>query len=285
MCRLIVNADDLGYTPGVDRAIASLHGAGALSSATAMATGKSLPQVAADLPGTLGLGCHVMLVDGAPVSPPRSISTLTPGGVFRPTLGRFMAALFAGRIRDREMEQEAVAQIRSLQNRGFRLTHMDTHKHTHLFPRVLRPLLRAALQCGVSAIRNPFEPPWAQAVSHEAGLVRRMEVQALSIFRKEFFREVNRAGLRTTAGALGVLATGVLDAEALDRLLGALQKHGDPDACYELVCHPGFHDAALDAARTRLRAERERERTALLKIIPQWTGPGAPHRLVSFADL
>ena len=285
MCRLIVNADDLGYTPGVDRAIMSLGKAGALSSATAMAGGKSLSATVADLPRTFALGCHVVLVDGAPTSPPESIPTLLQGEVFRPTLGRFAASLLAGRICDQEIETEAIAQIRALQSRGLRLTHLDTHKHTHLFPRVLRPLLRAALQCGIKAVRNPFEPPWARAATPGAGLVRRVEVKALGIFRDEFLREVNRAGLRTTAGAVGVLATGVLNGEVLNRLLWALQKNSAPDACYELVCHPGFHDAALDGERTRLRRERELERAALLEIIPRWTASGGPHRLVSFADL
>ena len=90
--------------------------------------------------------------------------------------------------------------------------------------------------------------------------------------------------MRTTDGALGVLATGTLDADALERLLEACAEYGKPGECYELVCHPGFHDAALDALPTRLRAEREWERAALLAVLPRWTGAGRL-RLQTFADL
>ncbi len=285
MSRLIANADDLGYTAGVDRAVFALAQAAALSSATAMARGASLEESLPQRPDRLAVGCHVVLVDGEPSSPAHEVPSLLREASFRPTLGSFVLDLGRGRIRGADIEREAIAQIRSLQARGLRLTHVDTHKHTHLFPQVLRPLLRAALACGIGAIRNPFEPEWARAATLGAPFARRLQLNLLSLYRGQFLREVERAGMRTTSGALGVLATGTLDAPTLERLLSALERHGSPEDCCELVCHPGFHDAALDAARTRLRAERERERAALLEVLPRWTGPGGPHRLVSFADL
>ena len=285
MGRLIVNADDLGYTPGIDRAVFALHAAGAVSSATAMATGASLPTAQGRIPRGLGVGCHIILVDGSPAAPPGAVPSLLQGDRFHPTLSRFLLALERGQICDREIEVEAVAQIRSLQAAGVRLTHVDTHKHTHIFPRVLRPLLRAALGCGISAIRNPFEPSWSCAVTLDAPPMRRMQVSLLRCFRQGFLSEVRRAGLRTTGGALGVLGTGVLDAALLERLLTELEQHGHAAETYELVCHPGFHDAALDAQPTRLRAEREQERAALLGVMPRWTGSGGAHRLITFADL
>ncbi len=288
MSRLIVNADDLGYTPGVDRAILALHASEALSSATMMASGASHRQSAALLPERKPwVGCHVVLVDGVPSAPAGAVpSLLCPAGtgMFRPKLGRFVRDLLAGRIRDGEIEAEAIAQIRSLQALGLTVTHVDTHKHTHLFPRVLRPLLRAALQCGIRAIRNPFEPAWARSATRAAPLTRRVEVALLAQFRAGFLREVERAGLRTTAGALGVLATGTLGAASIEALLRALAQHGAPGDTYELVCHPGFHDQALDQMPTRLRAAREVERQALLEVIPRWTGQSGPHALVSFAE-
>ena len=51
-----------------------------------------------------------------------------------------------------------MAQIERVQQAGILLSHVDTHKHAHMFPVVLRPLLRAAKACGISAVRNPFEP-------------------------------------------------------------------------------------------------------------------------------
>ncbi len=250
-----------------------------------MATAASSGALGAQVEEGPGIGCHVVLVDGTPAAPETAIPSLLQAGRFRPSLGRFVADLERGRIRDREIEEEAVAQIRRLQGLGVRLTHVDTHKHTHMFPRVLRPVLRAAFRSGIYAVRNPFEPAWARAATAGAPILRRLQLRLLPVYRRSFLKEVDRAGMATTGGALGVLATGTLGAEQLEALLQAAARHGEPEECYELVCHPGFHDAALEAQPTRLRAERERERRALLEVVPRWTGPEGPHRLVNFGEL
>jgi len=265
--RLIINADDFGLTPGVNQSIQKLHQAGALTSATLMATAKEFSDAARQtlLLPSLGVGCHVVLVDGSPASLPTQIPALaTQNSQFRPTLGGFVIDLVRGRIPEREIETEAVAQIRSLQQAGIKVTHLDTHKHTHMFARVLRPLLRAALICGIPAIRNPFEQQWAISATPNAPFARRLEVKALRTQRASFLKLVRQAGLATTDGAVGVLATGTLDAETLRGLLSAI-----PDGTWELVCHPGYPDSALDQVRTRLRASRATEHQALLDVIPR----------------
>ena len=98
---------------------------------------------------------------------------------FRTTVGRFFADKRPrGRIREEEIEAEAVAQIRRIQSSGITVSHIDSHKHVHAFPRVLAPLLRAARQCGVYCIRNPFEPWWSLKATRPAGTLRRMQVPA-----------------------------------------------------------------------------------------------------------
>src|ERR1700760_2157932 len=101
--RLIINADDFGLTPGVNRAIAELHQARALTSATLMATGSAFDDAVAIAHANpaLGVGCHIVLTDGAPVSPPQSIPTLigADGRNLRPSLVDFVQALLRGTIR------------------------------------------------------------------------------------------------------------------------------------------------------------------------------------------
>jgi predicted glycoside hydrolase/deacetylase ChbG (UPF0249 family) len=262
--RLILNADDFGLAPGVNRSVLELGEAGALTSATLMATSQHAPEaVTAAGASALGIGCHVVLVDGEPALPPSQIPALAPSGSFRPTLGGFVRDLLMGKIPESELEAEAVAQIRRAQSMGIRVTHLDTHKHAHMFPRVLRPLLCAALLCGVRAIRNPFEPDWALTATPHAPALRRAQVKLLRSQRRTFLKLVREAGFATTDGAIGVLATGTLDAETLRSLLTAM-----PPGTWELVCHPGHIDDALGKARTRLRESREVEYAALLKVVP-----------------
>lgn len=272
MPRLIINADDFGQTPGINRSVAELHQAHALTSATLMATSNFFDEAVAVARAnpTLEVGCHVVLTDGISALPASQIPSLADDkGEFRLNLGRFAADLHLGRIHADEIEAETTAQIRRIQNAGLRVSHVDTHKHTHMFPRVLRPLIRAAQACDVPAIRNPFEPEWALRATPSAGRLRRMAVVALESQRKAFLRLVRESGLATTSGTIGVLATGTLDvAVALDRLLAALLQ-SRPDAVWELVSHPGYPDQHLEAVRTKLRASRGLEHTALLEAIPR----------------
>lgn len=262
--RLIINADDFGLTPGVNRAILELNAAGVVRSATLMATGAAFRDAvhSAFMQPTLGVGCHVVLVDGTPALHAADLPTLAPQGRFRRGLGLFVRALLTGKISAREIEHEAIAQIRRIQQAGITVTHVDAHKHTHMFPQVLAPLLRAARACGVAAVRNPFEPVWAQRVARRAPAARRMQVRALGILEPSFRRAIRIAGLATTDGSIGILATGTLNADTLLRLLLAM-----PPGLWELVCHPGYSDAALEQAGTRLVASRETERSALLDIL------------------
>ncbi|MGC2618058.1 MAG: ChbG/HpnK family deacetylase, partial [Acidobacteriaceae bacterium] len=183
---LITNADDFGLTPGINRSVAELHQGHALSSATLMATAaffRDAVAVAQANP-TLEVGCHILLVDAIPALPPAQIPSLCPNGQsLRPDLSRFAIDLHTGRIRAAEIEAEATAQIRRLQAAGLRVSHIDTHKHTHVFSRVLNPLLRAARACGVPAIRNPFEPAWARRATPATSLFRNVAVAALNLHR------------------------------------------------------------------------------------------------------
>ena len=288
MSRLIVNADDFGLTAGVNRAILELHRAGVLTSATLMARAAATDeaiQMALSAP-SLGVGCHVVLVDGEPVlSPLKEIPHLAnpSDGRFRPSLIGFLNWLsrdsdrrwpFRGRA-IREIEAEASAQIALLQSRGLRLTHIDTHKHTHMFPAVLRPVLRAARAAGIRAVRNPFEPAWSLCATRDAPWIRRTEVRLLRLLEPAFRRIVAEEGFTTTDGILGVLATGTLDPLSTSSLLRNV-----PTGTWELMTHPGYNDADLARVRTRLRGSREVERESLLAL------QGLPEfELISFAGL
>jgi len=130
-----------------------------------------------------------------------------------------------------------------------------------MFPVVLRPLLRAAKVAGIRAIRNPFEPAWSLRATPGAPWIRRTEVSLLRLFEPAFRRIVAEGGFSTTNGAIGVLATGTLNASTVNALLRNL-----PPGTWELVSHPGYNDADLARAHTRLLASRETEREALTSI-------------------
>jgi hopanoid biosynthesis associated protein HpnK len=277
--RLIVNADDFGLTRGVNRAVMDLHQHGVLTSTTLMARAVATKEAIGLGLATpsLSVGCHVVLVDGEPVLPARDIPTLgdPKTGLFYPKPGTFLRLALVGRIQSAEIEAEVAAQIALLQGRGLRLTHIDTHKHTHMFPVVLRPLLRAARAAGIRAVRNPFEPAWSRRATATAPVLRRMEVGLLQQLEPAFRRIVAEEGFVTTDGALGVLATGTLDATTILCLLQDV-----PPGTWELVTHPGYNDEDLARAHTRLKQSRETEREALAAV-----GKQQSLELIGFGEL
>jgi chitin disaccharide deacetylase len=267
--RLIVNADDFGLTAGVNRAIVETHIGGVVSSATLMANGARFEDAvtAARLAPNLSVGCHVVLVDGTPVSPPGALDTLVAirsaePDKFYSSLSAFAARAMLGGFDRDQLVAEVTAQIRKIQATGLPVTHLDTHKHAHIFPEILAALLRAARICGVRAIRNPIVPVkalHARQFKGKAHLWKRYgQVRILHTFSGQFHQRTKRAGLVTPDGVLGVIETGSVGISLLRQTLASL-----PEGTWELVCHPGYNDADLRAARTRLLDAREEERRLL----------------------
>jgi predicted glycoside hydrolase/deacetylase ChbG (UPF0249 family) len=223
----------------------------------------------------LSVGCHVVLVDGAPVSPPGAVDTLlairsAEPGKFYSSLSAFAARAMLGGFDRDQLVAEVTAQIRKIQSTGLQVTHLDSHKHAHIFPEILAALLRAARICGVRAIRNPFVPVKAIRARQFKGkreLWKRYgQVRLLNSFSRQFRQRMKRAGLVTPDGVIGLIETGTRDrsddssgySSLLRQMLASL-----PEGTWEFVCHPGYNDADLRAAGTRLLAAREEERRLL----------------------
>ena len=289
--RLILNADDFGLTRGINRAIAELHSAGALTSATLMASGPAFDDAVriAHAQPTLGIGCHIVLTDGVPLSPPETIPTLLGPDrrSFRASVTDFFAAVLLGKVSGDDIFREAHAQIQRIQQQGIPLTHLDTHKHTHILPRVARPLLGIAERTGIPAIRNPFEPRWSIALG-KSPVLRQLQLRSLRYLQPRFLAlpQIRSGRVVTTTGTLGISATGQLNATTLRSTLDAM-----PSGTWELVCHPGYNDRDLDAITTRLRSTREIERAALLDafspISREESNPQNPPRpeLINYSSL
>jgi len=258
--RLIVNADDFGFTSGVNRAIVEAHTRGVVTSATLMAGGRAFDEAIA-LTKTvpkLSVGCHVVLIDGEPLLELEKVRSLTASRQFRDGIKMFAVRALSGQIDAGEITAEATAQIRKIQSAGIAVSHVDSHKHTHLFPQILRPVLRAAADCGVKAVRNPFGPRFplrsGRLLARPNLWTRYAEVRILRRFAGTFHRAVEREGFVTPDGTLGIEVTGTLDEKLFQAIAGSI-----PEGTWEFVCHPGYNDAELRACNTRLRESRETE--------------------------
>lgn len=239
---LVVNADDLGLTVGVNNGIFDAHDRGILTSASLMATAPAAANAIGRLRSrpALGIGAHLTLVDGAPMLPPDCVPTLVnDDGRFHHSWKPFIAACLMGRVSMREVERELTAQVECLASQDITLTHLDSHKHVHLYPPVFEIVVRLAERFRIPVVRVPFEGtladlpllPWAQSG------YRRAAAHGIS-----------------TPQFVGRAMTGTMTARALAEAI-----HRLAPGHTELMVHPGYVDEALCQMATRLLASRDTE--------------------------
>ncbi len=228
---LIVNADDLGLSPGVNAGIMEAHRGGIVTSASLMA---NLPgaapavALARENPG-LGIGLHLNLTAGRPLM---SCPTLTgAGGRFLP-ISMLLVRLAVLPGARREAWAELGAQAERLCSLGVRPDHLDSHHHFHLFPPLRRLALSLAAELGLP-MRLPVERlgAWDWVGDLEAGLA---SFVAWRLRRNSFYS-------RTADQTLGLrLHRSGFDGPALMRVLASV-----PEGVTELICHPGYVDDEL----------------------------------------
>ena len=294
MKRLIVNADDFGLTAGVNRGVEQCCLAGGATSVTLMTAGPAWMDAVRIAHSTLrqtaspiSIGCHVVLMDGTPLLSPAMIPSLidTVGGrSFRPSFSSFTRGAMTYRFDPQQLFIEIVAQVQRLQQSGIAVSHADTHKHAHLFPAIMETFIMALKSRGIRALRNPFYPfrmPSLREVRERPRLLRRFaQVPLLRSFASRFRELVEREGLVTTDGCIGVYAPAFGSVAELDQTLRDL-----PNGTWEIVCHPGYVTPELDAVHTRLRASRELELQILCSEDFRLMLDGYGFELCSFHDL
>jgi len=212
MKRLIVNADDLGRTAGINQGIFDAHRRGVVTSSTLMVnypSAAAVPALSAAHPG-LGIGLHVALTGGVPALPRERVATLVDKAGLLPPKPDGL-----GGASPREVLDEARAQLarfRTIMKRD--PTHFDSHHHSHReVPAVLEALVTLGRETG-----RPV-----RAASPAVGeRLRREGIPTTDRFVEDFFdRDVT-----------------------LEVLLGIVQA---VQGTTELMCHPAVVDEELRA--------------------------------------
>jgi predicted glycoside hydrolase/deacetylase ChbG (UPF0249 family) len=239
MRQLVVNADDFGFTRDVNQGIVEAYRNGILTATTIMSNGPAFDdavRLAKENP-TLDIGVHLVLVGQAP---------------FPMTVAQLTRAVLLGKIR---IYEELSAQVRKVLDAGLKPSHLDTHKHTHLLPKVLEAVAGISEEFKIPWVRRPFDVPLTpRGVSWQKRAVSR----GLRVVRSRFERVLASHGCRSTDHFAGFQITGKFDASDVAALIRSL-----PDGSTEFMCHPGLCTAELRAARTRLKESREQELRAL----------------------
>jgi predicted glycoside hydrolase/deacetylase ChbG (UPF0249 family) len=261
---LIVNADDLGWTDGINRGILEAFHHGIVTSTSLLANGAAFAggvDAARSAPG-LGVGVHLNLSDGPPVAPRESVaSLLNAAGDFAHGPESLLLRRASGGLALEEVEREWNMQTGKILAAGITATHLDGHKHVHMLPGLFEVALRVAKRHGIGAIRVALEASSLRAAlssgsKRNLGVVMKQGVQArgLKLLARDAREQAEHAGISTADYFCGIAQTGELTREGVEQLVKSL-----PDGTTELMCHPGYMDSALQKTTTRLQDSRQTE--------------------------
>jgi hopanoid biosynthesis associated protein HpnK len=288
--RVIVNADDFGLSASVNRGIVQAHVDGIVTSATLMATMPGFDEAVrlSRSHPSLGIGVHLNVLRGRPLSPPETIPSLVGrDGAFLNSMGRFARRLLTGRIRAGELRREFSAQLNRVQSAGIRVSHVDSEKHLHAIPIVFRAAATIAQAGGVRGIRVPAETASlvATALPGGIGIGGRSKALIISVLARKSRAMLVGTGLRTTDRFFGVSAQGLVDPQILVKLAQNL-----PDGTCEITCHPGLVDDELVALSASVggywvNRVREREVEVLTNTRVREAIAASRVELVTFHDL
>jgi len=254
--RIIVNADDFGFSPGVNEAVARAHAEGILTSASLMVTGAAAGdavRIARELP-RLGVGLHLTLVRGHSALPPSPVRRIADRQGRLPQNPVFAGFRFWARrdLRD-ALRAEIVAQLERFRATGLPLDHVNGHLHLHMHPVVSALLCELAGAWSIRRMRLTCEP-WGPAVSRGAGRLPGTLAHA-AVFRLLARRarlRWARAGILHADRVFGLLADGRMDEQVWLRLLARL-----PTGISEIYSHPSADLAPHELAALTSRAVRE----------------------------
>jgi chitin disaccharide deacetylase len=261
---LIVNADDLGWTEGVNRGIAEAHRKGLVTSTSLLANGRAFDsalEVARANP-ELGVGVHLNLSDGRPTAKPEHVrGLLNSAGELEGSPESLLLRIASRGLEPIEVEREWDAQIQKIRNTGIAATHLDGHKHVQMLPGLFEVALRLAKKHGIRAIRVSHEESKLRSIlssggEQNTGVLLKQGVQArgLKLLARDAREMADHAGMVTTNYFCGIAQTGVLTREGMENLLRNL-----PEGATELMCHPGYADEDLKRSATRLQQSRQTE--------------------------
>ncbi len=215
MKRLIINADDFGFTRDVNAGIVQAHREGVVTSTTLMANGDAFEdaiRLAQETPA-LDVGCHLVLVQGRSVLDGRPLPETPLQLAFQKI----------------DAYAELRAQIQKILAAGIRPTHLDSHKHTHLLPGVFRAVVRLAQEFSIPYVRRPLP----------------------SI---DYYRRLARtSGIHMTDHLMGFRLTGTLTEDTLAAALERLPDGETEFLCHPGLLGPELTRASTRLKESRVR--------------------------------
>lgn len=238
MIQLIINADDFGLSQSVNKGIIKAHCEGILSSTTIMANmpyfeeASNLAQQHTDL----GVGVHLNIIRGTPLSDPMKIPTLTDNNrFFFNHISKFIFKLISGKFNPDDIRTEYHAQIERVIESGLRPTHLDSEKHHHLLPQIFPIVIEMAKYYHISKIRFIHERSFLGFKPANFVNFQYYKAVFLSLLSQWHQNRIIKERIITTDKFYGISITNKMTLDCIINFLKNID-----NGTFEFMCHPGL---------------------------------------------
>ena len=283
--RLIINADDFGWSRGITDGILLAHREGPVTSASLMVH-QAASEYALALTGRyphLSVGVHLNLCAGTPVLPPDQVPSLVDrDGKFYP-FAQLHRRLLRWQVCSSEMEAEFRAQIQWMTHRGFPPTHADSHHHIHIYPSAALAFRRAVRAEGIRCARGYRLRHWLDRGISGLPFLGPAPRKWLLWAYAELLHALVFRGILQVHSSVVVHPKYRWRLDCLREAWSHTFANLAPGA-YDLGCHPGLSEPGFSESDP-LRELRERELEALTHRGLRLDLDRSGIQLITYADL
>ena len=223
--KVILHADDFGFNEETTKATIECFERGALTSATIMVNCEAT-QMAIDYAKShpeFSWGVHLTYVDGLQPVCNNCQSLLDEDGIFIESNSTRKKALLL-RLKQKDVINETIAQIKVLIDAGIKVSHLDSHGHLHKFPSFLFAVKKAAKACGIERVRGV------------QNIFIKEENRGITGILNSIFRSYIHRNHKSTD--YFYMAANSFDTNWADSIIEQIAKFGD-DQTIEVGVHPG----------------------------------------------
>lgn len=285
MKKLIINADEFGLTEGTNRAIIEAHQFGTVTSTSMIVNMWAFDEgvhLARENP-KLGVGIHLNLTDGRPVSSFKDCSTLVDSKGFFFNRRNLMIKLTLCKINTEHIIREFKAQIEKMKSKGIALTHIDTHQSIGLHPEIFNIVIQLALE-----LKLPIRIPEVNSVPYSSVKTRWLKNWIVHFACKQYRKRIKERKISSTDNfCLAVDFHRYWDAKDLFEIYRLVLSSIHSESS-ELMTHPSYYDCRLvDFMLGSEMMARQREEELKILLSPTLKGMIEQHgfELINFGDL
>ena len=276
--KFILNADDFGMSSANNVAVKDGYEYGILKSTSLTANGEAFDEAVKQIIpacSELGVGVHLNVIEGhALVDEQRELTDAN--GKFNNSYGKLILKSYSYGNNEfmSQLEKEFRAQIERISEAGVKITHIDSHVHTHAIPPIFDLVCRLAKEYHINQIRTQHEKFYMvpDILIHLSPkyLVNLIKIGLLDIFTFQNRRTAEKYGLNTNDYLIGVGYTSMMNSLTVGCGLSALQDRKRITA--EALIHPcRYEDGKIDNHFTEYRiTQNEKLKTEISMNSPRY---------------